>query len=206
MPNFKCEAKGLLGASLPWSLGMYFTGAVTEAACEAAWKAASEVFWSTAATPVLSFMNADVTVTSYQSATLTAAFKQSTLTADTVAHAGTDAAASLPWDTALVVTFRSALRNKSGHGRIFLPPLASDQVLAHVYKPATCTAIATNMQTLRASMTAAGLQQILFNRAVLVDTTPAFTIKNITGGDVSNKPASQDRRTSKVVPGRTTFT
>jgi hypothetical protein len=185
---------------------MYFAGAVSEAACEAAWKAANEVFWSTAATPVLSLMNADVTVTEYQSSTLTTSFKQQTLTSDTVAHAGTDATASLPWDSALVVTFRTIQRNKSGHGRLFLPPLASDQILAHVYKAAACTAIATNMQTLRASMTTAGLTQFIFNRATLVDGTAPFTVKNVTGGDVSNKPASQDRRTSKVIPARTTFT
>jgi hypothetical protein len=206
MTNYKCEVHGLLGGSLPWSLGMYFTGSVSEAATETAWKNANETAWATGGTPLLGFMSADVTVTEYQTATLTTSFKQSTLTADTVSHAGTDAAASLPWDSAMVVTFRTIQRNKSGHGRIFLPPLASDQILAHVYKAATCTSIASIFQTLRASMTTAGLQQFIFNRATLVDGTAPFTIKNVTGGDVSNKPASQDRRTSKVIPARTTFT
>lgn len=206
MTNFKCEVHGLLGGSLPWSLGMYFFGGVSEAACEAAWKAANETYWATAATPTLSLMNADVTVTQYQSSTLTASFKQSTLTADSVAHAGTDANPSLPWDTAVVTTFRTILRSKAGHGRIFLPPLANDQILAHVYKAAAVTALALNMQNLRAAMTAAGLTQFIFNRATLVDGTAPFTMKSVTGGDVSNKPASQDKRTSKVIPGRTTFT
>lgn len=206
MTNYKCEVHGLLGGSLPWSVGMYFFGATSESATEAAWKAANDVAWATAGSPILSFMSADVTVTEYQTATLTASFKQSTLSSDTVSHAGTDVNPSLPWDSAMVVTFRSTLRAKSGHGRLFLPPLGSDQIAAHVYKVATRNAIASAFQTLRASMTGAGLQQFIFNRATLVDGTAPFTIKNVIGGDVSDKPASQDRRTSKVIPARSTFT
>jgi hypothetical protein len=205
MANFRCQVFGLLGSTLPWSVHMNFTGSVTEAACETAWKAANEVFWATDATPFLSYCNADVSVTAYQSATMNATWHQTTLTRDLVSHSGTNVNDSLPWDSAVVVTFRSSFRQKTGRARWYLPAVAHSHLTSHVYDNAMTTQIASLMGTLRASMSAAGLTQITYNSRILVDGTPAFTTHTISGGDVPNKPASQDRRTSKIVPTRVSF-
>lgn len=206
MTNFRMEIHGLIGASLPWSIGFYFSGSVSESAASGTFNTAAGVLFTDATNGLDQFMNAEITTTLTTVSTMSSTFRQTTLTQATLSHLGTDANASLPWNTAMVVTFRTASRTKFGHGRVFLPPFAEDNIASHVWKSTVTAKVAAGFQTLRTSMTSGGLTQFIVGKVVGVSGNPPFTPLTCTGGDVSDKPGQQRRRVSKVVPTRTTFT
>lgn len=205
MANYRATASGLLGGTLPWSYHMGLQSASTEATVAANWNAATVALWNTATNGLQNFMSADVTLTSTNVSTLNATFHQTTKTVvnTSLPIAGTDANASLPWNIAEVMTLRTGFATKWGHGRIFLPPFAEDQITAHVIKAATMTSMQTVFNTFFASLTGAGHVPYIYNARTLKDGTLPFTIRICTGYDLSNKPAQQRRRVSKVVPTRT---
>lgn len=203
MTTFSCRINGLIGASLPWSTGFKCTGSLSEAAASTLFNAQATALWNTAVNGLQNFMSADIATTDTRVITLDpATFKQTTATTAAMVIAGTDANASLPWDTAHVITLRSALLRKSGHGRMFLPAFAEDQIVAHVLKAATTAKMKIVFDAFFANLVAGGLQPVICNGRVLNDGTPAFTFKTLTTYDISDKPAQQRRRVSKVVPTR----
>lgn len=203
MTTFSCRINGLIGGSLPWSTGFDASGSLSEAAASTLFNAQATALWNTATNGLQNFMNADITTTNTRVVTLDpVTFRQTTGTTATMAIAGTDANASLPWDTAHVITLRSVQLKKSGHGRMYLPAFAEDQIVSHVLKAATTAKMKIVFDAFWAALVSGGLQPVLFNRRVLNDGTPPFTMKNLTTYDISDKPAQQRRRVSKVIPTR----
>jgi hypothetical protein len=200
--NFSGRVNGLLGASLPWSFGFWMTATISEAAVSTAFNTNISALFTTATNGLQNFMSADVTVTGTVVSTLNATMHQTTATRASLALTGTDANASLPWHNAEVVTLRSVQATKSGHGRIYLPPFAEDQVTAHVIKSATVTSMVTVFNSFFSAMNTAGVSFFVFNKKPLKDGTPAYTQHVLQTFDVPNKPARQARRVSKVVPTR----
>lgn len=205
MSNYRAVASGLLGGSLPWSFHMGLQSSSTESTVADNWNVAIVALWNTATNGLQNFMSADVTLTDTFVTTLNATFHQTTKTNVTTSLpiAGTDANASLPWSIAEVVTLRTGFATKWGHGRIFLPPFAEDQIAAHVIKAATITSMQTVFNTFFASLTGAGHVPYVYNARTLKDGTLPYTIRICNGYDISNKPARQSRRVSKIVPTRT---
>jgi hypothetical protein len=208
MANYRAQFAGQLGGSLPWSCRMNLQSSATEASVAATWNSAVVALWNTTTNGLKNFVSADVTLTDTSVSTLNATFHQTTKTDVTTSLpiTGIDANASMPWNVAEVVTLRTGFATKSGHGRIFLPPFAEDQVAAHVIIAATITKMQTVFNTFFASLVGAGAVPFVYNARTLKDGTLPFTIKLCTFYDISNKPAQQRRRVSKVVPARTVGT
>ena len=203
MSTYRCKVFGTLGGILPWSTAIHVSGATAEGTLSTDFTNAITALWTTATNGLENFMSADVEVTGTEVVTLNATMHQTTGTLATLAISGTDANASLPWNIAEIVTLRSPQRTKWGHGRMFLPPFAEDQVASHVIIAATMTKMALVFNTFFASLATAGVQPFIYNARPRKDGTPAFTITNLTFYDLSNKPAQQRRRVSKLVPART---
>lgn len=197
MTNFRCEVNGLLNGSFPWSFGSYFTGAVSEATAEAAWKSAMDFFFTDATNGFLKLCFTDITVDEYFTSTMSASWRQTTKTSDAVSHAGTSANSSLPYQDAEIITWRSNQANKAGHGRWYLPPVNQVGVVLGEFTSAVTAQIKTQATSVRTSMATAGLTMVIFNRATLVDGTPPFTLKTIISEDVPNLVAHQRRRADK---------
>lgn len=202
MTNFSGRVNGLIGGTLPWSFGFGLTATISEAQVSTSLTSATTALFTTATNGLQNFMSTDVTVTGTVVSTLNSTFHQTTATRATLSIAGTDANPSLPWHVAEVVTLRSALATKSGHGRIYLPPFAEDQIAAHVIKAATVTSMVTVFNTFFNTLQTAGISLYIYNKRPLKDGTPAYTQRTLLTFDVPNKPARQARRVSKVVPTR----
>lgn len=207
MSQFSMRVNGLLGASFPWSFGFWGASTDSEASVSSTFNTAVTALFNTATNGLENFMSADVTATNTIVSTLNATLHQTTKTTASLSITGTDANASLPWDTAEVVTLRTPFATKAGHGRIFLPPFAEDQIVAHVIKAATITSMVTVFEAFFNTMTTdLGMVFFIFNKKPLKNGTPAYTISDITAFDVPNKPAVQRRRVSKLVPARSVGT
>lgn len=206
MTDFRCQINGTLGGSLPWSNALHITGSISEGALSAGFSTLVDALWTDEDNGLEKFMNADVVVTGTLTTTLNATMHQTTGTETTLDIPGTDANASLPWNIAEVVTLRSPQRTKWGHGRMFLPPFAEDQIVAHVIKAATITSMVTVFETFFAGITELGAAPFIFNQRTRKDGTAPYTKTTLTSFDVSNKPAQQRRRVSKIVPARSAGT
>lgn len=202
MTNFRAQINGTLGGSLPWSTGLWLSGAIVEGTLATDWASAVATLWNTATDGLQNFMSADVELTGTSVSTLNSTMHQTTKTLIGASIAGTDSNPSLPWNIAEVVTLRSPQATKWGHGRMFLPPFAEDQIASHVIKAATITKMETVFNSFFASLVAAGATPFIFNRRTRKDGTPPYTITDLTYYDLSDKPAQQRRRVSKVVPTR----
>jgi hypothetical protein len=194
---------GLIGAILPWSTGLLATGSLSEAAASTLWNTQFGLLCSTATNGLNNFWSADITTTNTTVSTLDpATFRQTTLTKATLSEVGTDANPSLPWNIAHVITLRSSHDNKGGHGRMFLAPFAEDNIAAHVLKAAVTAKMKIVFDAFFAALVSGGLQPIVMNRQATLSDPVAFTQKALLTYDISDKPAQQRRRVSKLVPTR----
>lgn len=202
MTNFRCSVEGLIGGSFPWSNRIHVSGATAESTLAVDFAAAVTALYTTATNGLQNFMSADVTITGILVCTLNATMHQTTGTPEALTIAGTDANPSLPWDTSEIITWRSAQRTKYGHGRWFLPPFAEDQIASHVIKPATTAKMKLVLDPFFEAFGSAGVVPFLYNSRARKDGTPPYTITNVINYDISDKPARQRRRVSKIVPTR----
>lgn len=202
MTNFRCTVLGLVGGDFQWTNRIHVSGATAEATLATDFADAITALYTTATDGLQNFMSADVTLTGVLVCTLNGTFHQTTGTEAALDIAGTDENASLPWDTSEVITWRTAQRTKWGHGRWFLPPFAEDQIASHVIKAATTAKMKTVLDTFFESFGAAGVTPFIYNERTRKDGTPPYTITDLTNYDISDKPARQRRRVSKIVPTR----
>ena len=123
MSDFRFLALGLLNAGgLPWSFSVRGSGSISEATAASAWNSAISALWNTATIGLANFVPTDTSLTETEVATLNTSQHQVSKTTTANVQAGSDANASLPKQLSIVVTTRSALPRKSGHGRFWLPP------------------------------------------------------------------------------------
>lgn len=198
MTNYRHTASGLIG-SIPWSTSIYSSSADSEAAANTSWVTAFEAMW----TAIEALFYTNVTVTDLFTATQTAAFKQQSYTAQTVALAGTGSTQSLPYGVSVRIGFTTALKTKGSRGGMDLPPPDAAAMTATsglTLAAASVTTLATGAGDLLANMISGSLQPILVNNRATSPTT-----QNITGGKVGNVLRTQRRRYSKVTPAYTTF-
>lgn len=113
-----------------------------------------------------------------------------------LALAGSNASGALPGDVALVVSLRTALSNRSGRGRFYLPSLAKDQV-ASADGRVEATAVTALLGNLTGAWTTyvATAAPVIYSRT-LRSTTP------ITSFDIGNLFDTQRRRESSMLETR----
>lgn len=195
MPNYHHVAKGQLNAAYNWTVGLYTISALAEAAAEAAFHAAFKAMWNNAGFKALiPATNHWLSSTTY---TMNSSWKATTATTTNEDIAGTGAQA-LPYECALLITWRTAQRNKSGVGRWYLPSptTASLAVNGWTYLPASMTAFAAGATAMTSSW-AGSLTPVILHRRTL-------TTDNIIHADMPDDVASERRRGHKRIPARTT--
>lgn len=198
MPNYIHQANFILGGSFPASVGIKSTSALAEAAAETAFHAGIKAAWNSAG--FLALMPTTTSFVSTTTSTATGTWHQQTKTTTNEVIAGTATGSSLPYHDAMVVEFVTAFADKSGHGRWYWPPLSAAALAAAGYNwsAATLTAAQT---AFNACLTAwrGNLTIVLLKRN-------ALTTRNITGANVSDMVAVQNRRADKRQPARTALT
>lgn len=206
MPNFLLVAGGLLAGSEIWAIRAYAVSSSAESVVESTWDSAFKAYWNAAG--VLSGMPTTTSLTYTYAATLTPAFKQQSKTQTVSSIAGTSASVALPNQIAFIATLRTALANKSGHGRWFLPAPAVSGIAAtgNLYIAAWMTAAAAGLTALGTALGSGVTLQIFHPKATKNGVGPLTMTPCIPACDCSNKPAVQRRRTSKIVATRTAWT
>lgn len=205
MPNYLHTAEGTLNSSFPWSFTAKSTSTVTEAAAETAWAAGIAAWFNLPA--FNAFLSADVELTETSTSTATVTWKQSTLTrtSHTIVGTGTKA---LPYHTSEIVTLRSALATKYGHGRWYVPPMdvTALATTGFILSTAAQTALRDAVNAAFASWAGVLNLQILHRHGSIDGVVAANSTSQVIAGDVANTFAVQRRRADKSAVSRLTLT
>lgn len=204
MPNYLHKAGGTLSGGFPWSIGMVSVSSSNEATAQSTWNSAITAMFGVSG--FLALVPSTVELTYTSTSTADGAFRQTTLTRNTLSIVGTGAA-GLPYQVAEVVTWRTANATKWGRGRWYLPPLTSASLASggFVLAAGTVTEIVAAVNAAISAWLGTLNMQILHKRGTLSGPA-ALTLTPITAGDVSNKCVIQRRRADKLVPTRTALT
>jgi len=111
---------------------------------------------------------------------------------------GTDATGALPPQCAVTVSLRTALFNKSGRGRFYLPNYATDKCTAGRINATAVTQTATAAQKFIQSLNGAGYTVCIYHRS----TKTHDNVVTVNVGDVFD---TQRRRRDKLVEARTSL-
>jgi hypothetical protein len=195
VPNYHHVARGQLNSAYNWTVGMYSVSSLAEAAAETAFHAAFKAMWNNAGFKALfPATNHWLSSTTY---TMSGTWHSttSTTTNEDIPGTGTQA---LPYECALLITFRTAIKNRTGIGRWYLPAAttASLTVNGWTYLPASMTAFAAGVTAMNTSW-AGSLTPVILHRKTL-------TTDNILHADLPDQVYVQRRRAHKRVPTRTT--
>lgn len=204
MPNYLHQAGGNIGGAFPWSISMVSTSSASESAAQTVWDNGVVAMWGSAAFNALVPANTHLTYTS--TSTANALFKQTTKTTNTHSTPGT-ATASLPYQVAEIVSWRTAQATKWGRGRWYLPPL-SPTALATAGLVLSTTAVGDIVAAVNAGLAiwVASLNFQIVHRKATLSGPAADTLTPIDAGDVADKLVIQRRRGDKYVPVRTALT
>jgi hypothetical protein len=197
--NYNLKIFGQFSGTLPWSTGIFASSDESEASVAATFHDAVSALWTTATNGIQNFLNAEVTVTSVSASTLNSTFHQVTTTDLALAVPGTDATASMPWSSSIVVKSIDGFSNKGGHGRLKLPSPAVGTLTAGLLTESVQDSIATVFGTFAGTLVTAGIQPFLWNRLEWKDGTAPFTTRPLVSPYylVSNKLGTVRRRVSK---------
>lgn len=197
MTIFRLIARGHTPEGESWNTGCHVSAtAVTVDDALTAWTTAWGLLWNGVATPADSikqlvkttcgtdFLEADE-LSPATGKNLTQAIGTSTLV-------GTSTADELPGQIAPVLSLRTALANRAGRGRMFLPPVTIDASLATGLMDGTAQGqISTAGQKMVQSLNGAGFQVGVYHPA-------SFEITDVVAVDVPNVFGTQRRRVHQL--------
>lgn len=190
MAFFRHTAIGLFNG-FTWTTNILSSGAVSEASANTTWVTAFGDLWSN----ITTLFGSAASVSTLQTATLTAAFKQQTKTTASSALAGTAGTnVNLPYQCVPHITFKLSQQGKGNRGGMNLPPCATSALAAApgiVLSATAKTDIDTGATAMLAAMATGGLTPVVLTRKTL-------TTLGITGAECGVVLKTQRRRYSKV--------
>jgi len=193
VPTYLHVAKGSLNSAYGWSVSIHSVSSVAEAAAEASFHAAFKTFWNAAGVrPLFAATNSWLTSTTY-TLDSTGHVTTSTTTSESIAGTGTQ---SCPYECAILVTWRSAIKGKKGLGRWYLPAPATAALAVNGWTmlPANMTTLATAIAAMNTSW-GGTLTPVLYHHST-------HTTDNIIHADMPDGVYSQRRRGHKRIPAR----
>lgn len=207
MTNFLHKASGTSPSGQFWSFGLVTSGSISEAAAQSSWNTRVSAFFADTNVKALYKTTTILTLTSTSTASPT--FKQTTVTSNTVSVAGTATTQESPDQLSMTFTTISALRTRSGHGRLFLPAPVSAALTVNTggqIAGANMTNIAAAATTWFTGLVSDGLQPQILTRKATLGGLAANSLRPIVSGKVSNTLHIQKRRGDKRTVTYTAFT
>lgn len=203
MTFYLCKAGGYVNNSFAWTVNAVLSSTQTEGQVATNWNTAWTQLWAQYGTLVPT----TTALTFTSASTASATFKQTTKTNTPRTNQGAGAQPSLPMQSSVVVTWRSAQATKYGHGRWYLPTVDSSAIAAtgYILSSAAQTTVQTGVNALLTQLRGAQQIVILHRHGTLYGPV-AYATDLVVAGDISNLLHVQRRRGSKFVPTRVAVT
>lgn len=186
------------GESFTFTLSC-FNAAGTVAGAAGAWHTALGLLWNGAAPPADSIKQLIPTTSGID---ISSATEIDPLTGKNLGQVqtaegliGTDASGPLPPQCSIVVSMRTALFNKAGRGRFYLPTFGVDVLAAGRLPNTARTQICTAAQKMVQSLNGSGYTVVIYHRK-------AKTHDNVVSVNVGDVYDTQRRRRDKLIEAR----
>lgn len=202
MTYYLLQASGTLSGSFPWSINAFGESSSSESTVANAWDGNFREIWTNET--LAPYIPTTVEITETSASTASSTFKQTTKTTTASTTAGTSTSPSLPYHTCEIVTLRSALAKRSGRGRWYLPPFATNALAADGFSllAAAQDALEGALTTFFSGITPTITLGVKHLKNSSDGTTTAYTMSQIVACDIPNTFAVQRRRADKLVPTR----
>jgi len=196
--DYYLQLKGTFAGGVPWSIGQHYTSNANETTVASTWQSAWADAYTNSSYGLQTLYPVATSAQEITVATLNASMHEVSKTVLAAVHPGTSAADTLPYQEAVVVSWRGISIQRHGRGRWYLPALAEDEVNGDVVIDNAAGRIKNAITALKNNMTADGSTFFVTNKKPLKDGTPAFQKVVVTTPLVAKKPARMSRRTRKI--------
>jgi hypothetical protein len=198
--DYYAQMHGQFAGGIPWSTGLHITSNQSESALATTWSNAIQNLWTDGANGIETLYPLTTSLTQVTVATLNATMHEVTKTRIPKSIPGTSTADTLPYQEAVVISWRGNSVQRRGRGRMYLPALAEDQVNNDAVITAAGNRLKAAFTALASAIQADGSTIFVFPKKPTKDGTPAFTKTVVTTPLVALKPARMSRRVRKVAP------
>lgn len=198
MALFRLRALGTITGE-SWNFGLHGTSNNAIGDVLSAWVEALTEAWSGNGGSVAGLASLYDATTTLDTATvgeLTMSSGQQTARQDqSIDLPGTAAGEPLPPQVSMVVSLQTAVANRAGRGRFYLPAPTVASVSAHVIASATIAAVAAAAGALFAGLDAGTITPVIYHRTGSM----AGTVTNLTSARVGSVFDTQRRRRDKLI-------
>lgn len=200
MTQYRLTVSGTYGNGRKWSFRQHYVSAASLATILADWKTQWEAAWTTATTGLATVAATTTTFTGLSAAELSGApYREGLKSFNTVSHAGTGTGDSLPSNSAMLVSRRTAQVGGRNRGRTYLfAPCEAAQVDG-VLTSTDAGHVSTSIGGVRTGMVSAGHTPVIYNVKTSVHDPFIQNNKTITAEEVDRVLRNQRRRSEKQV-------
>lgn len=198
MTQYRLTVSGTYGNGRKWSFRQHYVSAASLATILADWKTDWEAAWTTATTGLATVAATTTTFTGLSAAELTGnPYREGLKSFDAVSHVGTGTGDSLPSNSSILVSRRTASVGGRNRGRTYLfAPCEAAQVDG-VLTSTDAGHVSTSIAGVRTAMVAAGHTPVIYNvKTSVADPFPQNN-KTITAEEVDRVLRNQRRRSEK---------
>jgi len=200
MTQYRLTMSGTYGNGQKWSFRQHYSSAASLATILSDWKTAWETAWTTGTTGLATLAATDTVFTEVSAATLVGIpYRETSKSFDAVSHAGTGSGDSLPAQSAILVTRRTAEVGARNRGRTYLFAPCEGVQADGVMTSTVAGHVTTSVGGVRTAMTGAGHTPVIYNTKTSTADPVVQTNKTITSELTDEVLRNQRRRARKQV-------
>lgn len=200
MSDYRATVHGTYGNGINWSFGLNITSLQTGQGLLATWANAWAGAWAGGSTGIETLYPTTTAITKYRVVLYDALWGGASFWEQNVTAPGTAVGDTLPFQESVVVSTRGNTMGGKGRGRFYMPALEETQVNNNLVISAAASRLSAGVNLVKAGVIADGSSFFVFKRPNRKLGTPAGPKYPVTVFEVSNKPATQKRRTRKILP------
>jgi hypothetical protein len=201
MPDFHATVNGTYGNGINWSFGANITSNQTGSGLLATWANAWASAWTAGGSGLDTLYPTTTEITGYRVAQFDPSWAQASAWTQNVAAPGVAVGDSLPYQEAVVVSLRGVTLGAKARGRFYMPALEETFVNNNQIVSTALSRLSGGVNLVKAAVTADGSTFFVYARPkkkpIVVPAGPKYVVNTF---EVSNKPATQKRRTRKIKP------
>lgn len=198
MTIYRCVASGVFASGETWSFRQHFDSSASISVIQGDWFAQLHSAWTNGTFGLETLYPVGTELTLSSSAALTGVpFREGLKQNGTMTDVGTNVGDSLPEQTCILVSLRTALVGKSNRGRIHLPAPAEGTATGGLLGSTESTRVSSAISALYNGMRLAGHTPVIYNTKVSVHDPVIQTTKAILGEEVDRVLRTLRIRTNK---------
>lgn len=198
MTQYRLTVHGTYGNGRKWSFRQHYSSAASLSTILADWASQWGTAWTTSTTGLATVAATDTSIDGVTAAELTGVpYREGLKSASAVSHVGTGSGDSLPANSAILVSRRTASVGGRNRGRTYLFAPCEGAQADGVLTSTDAGHVSTSIAGVRTAMVSAGHTPVIYNTGTSTADPIVQTNKTITSEEVDRVLRNQRRRSAK---------